>query len=246
MKYKSYVTVLLAALLLNTSTAAFSKNAVQRAVERKAIAAQEQAKRIAQATVSIKAQLTKPIKMSDVMCRHPRCKDQIVAYDTTEHVCQGVLAQGGERVFVPANCVTKDGYTLGSVRLQFSNGVIATGSKNTVATQGDLSYIRVTANTTQGLQGLPVSQTPPGMSLVEHFGERMENLLLDFFHFRGVPAKAPRCRIGAIRRAHVSTVKIGEPVIYAGKVVALVKDIPHTFSRGFFGGVSEKNLAIIR
>ena len=77
---------------------------------------------------------------------------------------------------------------------------------------------------------------------IKKVGEDIENFLLSFFHSKGVPSHR-RSRIGGF--SHHPTVKVGEPVLYQGKVIALVKQIPFTFRRGIFGGISESPFAII-
>ena len=135
-------------------------------------------------------------------------------------------------------------YTISSVKLKFSNGKLAAGTGRAVFIKEDVAYIAVKEDVTRGLHGLAFSKIPQGQSLQKTFGAQIEDFLLSFFHQKGVPSRG-RCRIGG-SSSHGTTVKVGEPVIYQGKVIALVRQIPTVFRRGIFGGVSENPLAIIR
>ena len=243
MKYTSYIKTLLVAALLHISGAAFSQNTrLYNTVERSVTSAQAQAQQIQEATVVVTSTFQKPVKMSDVMVRRPRCKDQVLSYKTKTVTCRGTLAASGQRVYTTANCARQDDYTLSTVSLKFSNGRVAKGGRGAVAVSGDVAYVSVKADVTRGLRGLNFASIPAGKSLLDTFGEDIENFLLSFFHSKGVPSHR-RSRIGGF--SHHPTVKVGEPVLYQGKVIALVKQIPFTFRRGIFGGISESPFAII-
>lgn len=244
MKYTTYLKLLLGTLLISMPLATFAQLSTR--VERVVSAAQTQAQQLQQAAVTVTATLKKPVKMSDMMCRPVRgCKDQIISYETKTNTCRGTLEQGGQRVYVTADCVSKKDYALSSVKLQFSNGKVAMGTGRAVSVKEDVAYVAVKKDVTRGLHGLAFSKIPKGQSLQKTFGNQIEDFLLSFFRQKGVPSRG-RCRIGGNPYRRSTTVKVGEPVIYRGKVIALVRQIPSFFRRGIFGGVSESPLAIIR
>ena len=245
MKYTSYIKTLLAAALLNLSAAAFAQNSrLPNNVERSVASAQAQAQQAQEAAVSITATFQKAVKMSDVMCRRPRCKDQIISYETKTNICRGTLAKSGVRVYTTANCMRHKDFALSTVTLKFANGRTASGGHGAVGFSGDIAYVAVQASVTRGLNGLDFAVIPQGKSLMDVFGDEIESFLLSFFHEKGVPARR-RARVGRISTRH-PTVKLGDPVLYNGKVIALVKQVPYIFRRGPFVGVSEKPFAIIR
>lgn len=238
----NYTKALVLAILLGTALPGFSQKAdVKTSLERQALQAVAQQ----QATVQISTTLQKAQTMRDLMCRPLRgCKDQVVRYITKTRQCQGILAQGTNRVYVPASCVEKEGFRLTSMQLVFANGRKAVGTQHLVNVVDDIAFIPVEQSLIQGLRGLPVNSIPRGKTLRETFGNKIENFLLSFFHSRGVNDGQ---RYWALRHPGSKVnVKIGEPVVYQGKVVALVREVPHMFHRGFWGNVSEEPLALIR
>ncbi len=244
MKYTTYLKLVLGAFLISMPLATFAQLSAR--VERVASSAQAQAQQLQEAYVTVTATLKKPVKMSNVMCRPVRgCKDQVISYETKINTCRGTLEQSGQRVYVIADCVSRKDYTLSSVKLQFSNGKVAAGTGRAVSIKEDVAYVAVKEDVTRGLHGLAFSKIPQGQSLQKTFGDEIEDFLLSFFRQRGVPSRG-RCRIGGKSSGHSNTVKIGEPVIYQGRVIALVRQIPSFFRRGIWGGVSETPLAIIR
>ena len=243
MKYTSYIKFTLAAVLTICSVAAFAQKAqLNTNVTRAVTLAQRQQ----QATVIVTSTLQKAIKMSDKVCRPLRgCKDQVISYETKTNTCKGTLDQSGKRIYVTADCVSKSGYTLSGVKLKFANGKVGTGTEHAVSVKEDVASIAVSPALTRGLQGFTFAAIPQGKSLRDMFGTKIENFLLSFFHQNGVPERR-KCRIGSSLFRTKPTIKEGDPVIYQGKVIALVKDVPYTFRRGAFGKVSEDALAIIR
>ena len=165
----------------------------------------------------------------------------------TETTCQGILLEGNVQVAAPASCFKYEDFSLRQMQLSFSNGKQAVASAQSVRLQEDLAYILVKRNVTEGLIGLPVSKLKEGESLQDAYGKSMTDALHKFFSAAGVRFKAPRCRVGsqAYGRASKNTLTVGEPVIFKGKLVALVKEVPHIYGT-LFGGVSESALAIFR
>ena len=238
----NYTKALALAVCLGAALPSFSQKVdVNTSLERQALQAVAQQ----QATVQISTTLQKAQTMRDLMCRPLRgCKDQVIRYITKTHQCQGVLAQGTNRVYVPASCVEKDGFKLTSMQLVFANGRKAVGTQLSVNVVDDIAFISVQPALVKGIRGLPVNSIPRGKTLREMFGNKIENFLLSFFHSRGVNDGQ---RYWALRHPGSKvSVKIGEPVVYQGKVVALVREVPHMFHRGFWGNVSEEHLALIR
>ncbi|MBR5151774.1 MAG: hypothetical protein IKW71_02965 [Elusimicrobiaceae bacterium] len=240
MKYKSY-SFLLFVFLLASGAGAQSVDLSTHVARAIAQAHQRQ-----QAVVQVTSVFKKPVKMSDVMYRPTRgCKDQVISYQEKKNVCLGTLAQSGRRVYVTADCVTQEGYQLSLVTLKFANGKVAEGTSRAVAVLQDAAYIAVDAQVTRGLEGLAFARIADGQSLQETFGDKITDFLLSFFHTRGVSSRRV-CRIGGSCNTAKPTLKVGEPVIYQGRVVALVKRVPRTLRRSVWGGVSEDALALIR
>ncbi len=242
MKYISYTKLLLTVMLVSVYAPAFTQDAhISANLQRAAAAAQNQW----ESSALVTAVFQKPVKMSDVMCRPTRgCKDQVISYEKKTNTCRGTLAQSGKRVYMTADCVTASGYTLSSISLQFANGKVAKGTEKAVVVAEDTAYALVKEDVTRGLRGLAFASIPKGQSLQETFGEKMTRFLVDFFRQKGVSSRR-MCRIGGSMSKGKARLRVGEPVIYQGKVVALVKDVPSRFPR-LFGKVSENALAVIR
>lgn len=242
MKYISYTKLLLAVVFMNVYATASAQNTrLQTNLQRAAATAQAQQ----ESSVLVTAVLRKPVKMSDVMCRPTRgCNNQVVSYKQKTNTCRGTLSQSGKRVYMTADCVTESGYNLSSVSLQFANGKVAKGTGQSVVVEEDTAYALVKEDVTRGLHGLVFATIPQGQSLQETFGKKMTYFLADFFRQKGVSSRR-LCRMGSSLGRGNITLRVGEPVIYQGKVVALVKDVPSRLPR-LSGKVSENALAVIR
>ncbi len=202
-----------------------------------------------QARVQIQLDWEKEIRMRDVMFRHPRpgVGNPVLQVKQRTTSCQGMLLEGNRRVALPAVCLKEDDFTLKAVHLTFSNQRKASGTGRAVYVQKDIGYVLVKENVTQGLRGIAVASVQEGKTLQEMYGESMTNALHQFFASFGVRFHAVRCRIGrpVARERSRSHLKIGEPVIFKGKLVALVKEVPLWYG-SMFGGISESAFAIFR
>ena len=242
MKYISYTKLLLAVLLVSPSATVFAQSSRLETTLKRAVATIQNQR---EASVLVTAVLHKPVKMADVMCRPTRgCKNQVIAYEQKTNTCRGILSQSGNRVYMTANCVAADDYTLSSISLKFANGKVAKGTQNAVVVQEDAAYALVKENVTRGLRGLAFEAIPQGQSLQETFGEKMTHFLANFFRQKGVSSRR-MCRIGGSFGREDITLRVGDPVIYQGKVVALVKEVPSRLLR-HSDKVSEHALAVIR
>ena len=243
MKYISYTKLLLAVLLVSPSATVLAQNSRLETNLQRAVAAIQNQR---EASVLVTAVLRKPVKMADVMCRPTRgCKNQVIAYEQKTNTCRGILSQSGKRVYMTADCVAADDYTLSSISLKFANGKVAKGTQNAVVVQEDAAYALVKENVTRGLRGLAFNAIPQGQSLQETFGEKMTHFLANFFHQKGISSRRRMCRIGGSFGREDITLRVGDPVIYQGKVVALVKEVPSRLLR-HSDKVSEHALAVIR
>ena len=186
----------------------------------------------------------KDITLGDMMWRRPRRparKEQVIKSKHTTTDCLGVLTDGGSRVLFPSVCLRKNGYVLESMDLSFQNGSYVSKSAQEIVSNGEIAQLKVPLQATAGLPSAAVSSTPAGKSLQAFYGEAMTSHLLAFFHDRNIFS----C---SVRRGLVSSrpnLTIGEPLIYQGRVVALVKKEIDTYADGF-GGVSESAFAIVR
>ena len=197
-----------------------------------------------QARVQIATDWEKEVHMRDLMARPPRmgAGNPVIEVKHTTKNCQGVLLAGNEYVAVPAVCLKNGNFSLKQVRLSFANGRQATGKQGSVSIQGDIGYIRLGKQIAQGLRGLPVKIVKNG-GLQETFGSNMTFALHRFFTSFGVAFKNRVCRVG--KQSPRSRLTVGEPVLFEGKLVALVKEVPSRYGT-LSGDVSESSLALFR
>lgn len=199
-----------------------------------------------QAKVEININWEKEIHMRDVMSRPPRmgAGNPVIGVKQDTTTCQGVLLEGNTRIALPAVCFKNGNFEIKQLRLSFSNGRQATGTKSCIYTQDDMGYIRIEAQTAQSLRGVPVGVLKPGKSLQDTFGSAMTMALHRFFSSHGIAFRTRVCRIGS-NRYRCGSLKTGEPVFFEGKLVALVKYAPSRYST-VWGKVSEDALAVFR
>ncbi|MBR2081702.1 MAG: hypothetical protein IJ876_01630 [Elusimicrobiaceae bacterium] len=197
---------------------------------------------------AVKASVTfsweKPVRISDVMCRRPRCEDVVIRWDHATTTCTGTFSDENKVYFV-ANCLEPSSFELEhlkEVKVTLSNGVEVFGGKNTVGRYNDIAWINISPNATRGLAGLAVYHTRKGSSLQDAHGSSMTQKLKQYFQSKHIPARSRSCRIGYV--PHTSKMSVGDPVVIDGKLMALVKNVPTSYE-GFFGGVSENSLAVI-
>ena len=204
--------------------------------------------RIAQAALIKQAEVTlvfdwqREIRLRDVMSRPPRGSARHhnvtlkTEYKTTR--CKGALTQTGY-VVTPALCTREADWHLSRVTLLFADGRKGTGTEKTFSVRGEVAYVRVSADLTQGLHGLVLATTPYGKSLEEHFGGGVMEALASLFRSKGVTHSKRWFRPG--KTYPESSLKVGDAVVYNGKLVALVKE---TISH--YRYLSDRPLAVIR
>ena len=201
---------------------------------------------IQQARVQITLDWEKEVRMRDLMRRPIRGSQSnpVVEIKKKRTSCRGMLLEGNTRVALPAVCLEEDDFTLKQIHLLFSNQQKAVGTGRSAYVKGDMGYVVIKQGVVSGIQGMPFSQTREGQTLQETYGSAMTAALHEFFTSFGVRFKAPRCRVGSFSRGRVaSTLKIGEPIVFKGKLVALVKEVPRVYGT-IFGKVSESSLAV--
>ena len=199
---------------------------------------------VKQNTVAVSAQLEQRVQLKDALLRPARFsanQNQVVQIRQKEIACSGVLEQSGRQVLVPSVCLVRGGCELKKVVRAFSNAQTAVADSSEVNITGDLARINVSSSATQGLKGFAVA-TQSGRSLQEMYGAEMTEHLKKFFHTRGVEEKM-RSRVGNVLIA--PRLRVGEPLIYRGQVVALVKKAVSSYG-DFGGGVSESAFALVR
>ena len=202
------------------------------------------AQAINQSAVAVSAQLEQRVQLKDVMLRPARFsvnQKQVIQVRQKEITCSGVLEQSGKYVLVPSVCLARSGWELKKLVLTFSNAQTAVADFSEVKINGDLAHINVSPLATQGLKGLAIA-TQSGRSLQEMYGEEMTEHLKNFFRARGVEENV-RSRMGNV--LVTSRLRVGEPLIYRGQVVALVKKAVSSYG-DFWGGVSESAFALLR
>lgn len=236
MNYKNLAKVLFAAACVGVwslSSAAVNtgKNAaVSRALDNKL------------AEVTVITEFLKPVRLSDMVSRHrPGFKDVLVKVEKQTKTCQGVLLAGTPRVVTLASCVKGDkGFAVSKVTLQFANGKQATGEANAIRTQGEFARLYVKRAVVEGLKGVEIANIGAGKSLQQTYKDGTA-LLAQFFNNRGVISPRARRAMGI-----KPSLKIGSPVFFHGKLVALANDVPSRFPVSLFGGVDEDSLTVVR
>ena len=198
----------------------------------------------AQAEVLITVNWEKPVRLRDVMSRPPRMganKNMILRYDKKTTSCKGILTNTG-KVVTPAVCVQDDDFTLKKLTMQFSNGNKEEGNSHSFFIKEDVAFVRVSAESVHGLAGIPVAKIPFGQTLHETFGDTVTAFLLNFFQRHGIHRHVRR---GIGYTARKPSLQVGDAVILDGKLVALIRKVPHVYSTTFFGSAPEDPLAIV-
>ena len=196
-----------------------------------------------QAEVKITLDWFREVEMRDVMLRPSRGgihKSKIVLDKQTKQTqCKGVLTQK-QQVVAPAVCVKQGNWQLSQFTLSFANGKRGTGTSRAFYVKGDVVYIQVAPELTQGLTAIPLAVTPKGKTLQEHYGKGILDTIASFFRSKGVVCSDHYYRPGKVHYGD-STLQVGDGVLYNGKLVALVKkDVK------WVREISEKPFAIIR
>ena len=93
--------------------------------------------------VKVWVKLTKPVYMSEVMFRRPRCKDTVIRIDYKEQECTGRLSVQKTHVWVPASCVQDGKYNASRVKMTFADGSSIQKSAEAVQTVGKQARIGI-------------------------------------------------------------------------------------------------------
>lgn len=201
--------------------------------------------RAQQAKVQLMLTWEKEIRMRDLMSRPPRmgAGNPVISVENKNTVCQGVLLEGNRRVVFPAVCFENDDFLIKKMQISLRNGRRISVAAEQFYTKGDMGYIPLDAQAAQGLQGAAVRVLRRGESLQSSFGSSMTQALHQFFTSHGIAFKTRVCHLGGngCRRS----LQVGEPVFFEGKLVALVKEVPHRYGT-VWGTVSEEALAVFR
>jgi len=202
-----------------------------------------QAVRFEQAKVQLTFTWEREVRVRDLMLRPARHKagDTVVRVDHETTSCQGVLLEGNTHVAVPAVCAERAGSSLQNIHLAFINGRQTDVTPHSISVRGELDYISLPAQAAGTLRGLAVSAVRPGQSLQEKFGSDMTLALHRFFTSFGVAFEKRVVQIGNF--SPKKRLQVGEPLFFEGKLVALVKHVPHRYSTSG-GKVSENSLAL--
>lgn len=195
--------------------------------------------------VEITSYFKKEILLKDRMLRaprHPANPKQVISVEKAAQSCEGVVVSKGARVIVPAVCVSKADYVLNKIVIRLKTGDQLTVMPGNMMIDEDIAWLSVHAAQTRGVPYVAFEPVAQGKSLQEVYGNDMTRRLQQFFRERGV-VEHRRLRPGLIYRE--PRLKVGEPLFYKGKLVALVKKQVRTYG-GLFGGVSEDALALIR
>ena len=195
--------------------------------------------------VDVVAYLKKEVLLKDRMLRsprHPADPNQVISVEKALQTCKGVVVSKGARVVVPTVCVMKGNYTLETVVIHLQTGERVTVAAQAVMTDEDIAWISVRSSAMRSVPYVSFEPVEENKSLQEAYGQDMTRHLQRFFREHGV-VEHRRLRPGAVYGE--PRLKVGEPLFYKGKLVALVKKPVRTYG-GLFGGVSERAFAIIR
>ena len=195
--------------------------------------------------VAISLHWKKEVTLGDMMMRAPRRparKEQVIQVKQKDTVCRGILAQQGSQVLMPAACLKEGKFQLDNFTLQFNNGQSAFKLPGDVEIKGEIAWVPVSTRLTAGSPSAAIANIPRGKTLQDNYGAEMTSHLRSFFHARNVRVLA-RTRPGM--NVSRPLLKVGDALIYQGKVVALVKKVVSSYSSSF-GGVSESAFAVIR
>lgn len=198
-----------------------------------------------QAQVQVRTDWEKKIYLQQVLKRpmRPQAHNQLLSLERQTTLCKGMLLEGNRWVAIPAVCLQKEDFSLANIHLTFANGRQALGTKDSVVIQGDMGYIHLGKQTAQGLSGIAVGKVEEGRTLQESFGTQMTQTLHQFFNSFHIAFKGRKCRIGT--HSLKKELTLGEPVLFEGKLVALVKRVPRKYGT-VSGKVSEESLALFR
>ena len=195
--------------------------------------------------VDIVAYLKKEVLLKDRMLRSPRRPanpNQVISVEKTKQACKGVVVSKGTRLIVPAVCVSKENYVLNKIVIRLKTGDQLIVMPENMMIDKDIAWLSVHAAQTHAVPSVAFEPVGEEKSLQDVYGPDMTKHLKRFFHARGV-SEHRRLRPGKVYAP--SRLKIGEPLFYKGKLVALVKERVSSYG-GIFGGVSEDALALIR
>ncbi len=205
--YKKAVALALV-MTISMTVAAFAQTVFEQEVAR-AVAQGEQKQQQKNAVVNVSVYWSNAI--SNDMAQKQYTKKQ----------CKGILTQDGQVSF-PAVCL-KDSHarSLKEIGLTFSNGKIQPVAVDEINLNADMAFVAAKPQAVQGLQGLSVQALPSGKAMRPFFKQFLLNKgVLPLYH-----------RDSNHESAHPyvyqePSINVGDPVIYEGKVIALVKEIP--------------------
>ena len=100
-------------------------------------------KTVANNSVQVQVKLAKPVRMSDMMFRRPRCKDMVVRIDYKQTTCTGILSAAKTHVAVPLSCVRDGKYQADQVHLTFADGSQVHKTAKSVETHDEVATIRL-------------------------------------------------------------------------------------------------------
>ncbi len=206
MKCNKKAVALALVMTISMTVAAFAQTAFEQEVDR-AIAQAQQKQQQQNAVVNVSVYWT------DANLNQA---DQYI-----KKQCKGVLAQDGQVLF-PAVCLKNASRSLKEVGFTFANGKIQPVAVNEITTNGDMALVTANPQAVQDLQGLPVQALPEGRLMRAFFKQFLLN--------KGVLPAQYRDSDHAFAGAYAyreASIHVGEPVIYEGKVIALVKEVPH-------------------
>ena len=248
MQKKTYLKSVLLLVLAGVSLPALAENRELTNKIRRTVATSIPKKVAAPYEVKIHMDFSKEVKVEDVMLRRarkPADGQQVLYVKEKQAACLGVLTENKDKVLFPAVCLKQGDYQLQKISLSFSNGRSSAGAAAAVKVKGDIAALAVNRAETDGLQGVPVSPVAEGKSLQEVYGEDMTDHLRSFFQAKKVARPHYARYRGAAYNRYELNLRVGEPLIYQGKVVALVQKKVYGYG-GAFGKVSEQAFAIIR
>lgn len=244
-KNSIYTKALFAAWLLGVSVCAFAAPETLQGKVDRAAAAAALAKNAKAPSYEVDLSLdwSKAVTLGDMMLRSPRYpaqRDTVISTKQKQSQCRGVLVNQGKYVLTLANCLNRKDFQLQQITARLHNGQEIKLPLQNITVSGDVAWLPVNRAGLANFTHLTAAAVPDGKSLQEAYGEPMTSFLKKFYRSHQVVKR--RC-MGQVY-APVS-LRVGDPLIYQNKVVALVKNRISSYG-GVFGGVSERAFAVVR
>ena len=212
MKYHNKTVALALAMMISMAGTAFAQTVFEQDVAR-AVAQAQQKQQQKNAVVNVSVYWSK-------------ADNNAAQAQYTQKQCKGILTQDSQVLF-PAVCLKNSSRVqLKEVGFSFSNGKIQPVAMDEITMNADMAVVAAKPQAVEGLQGLPVEALNEGKAMRPFFKQFLLDRGVLPMHYHGGSNHEPS-GMYAYREA---SIKVGDPVMYQGKVIALVKEVPAVVS----------------